>query len=159
MEEEDDEFMARKLSWDERLSHEDWNVRNEANIDLALVCDSINDPKDPRLREFGPLFKKAVSDSNPTVQESALNALIAYLRIADADAGRYTKEICDAVVAKCLTGRPKTMEKAQTAFLLCVELEAIEAFLESMEKAIKIKAANAVVLAIETMARAVSEFG
>lgn len=42
---------------------------------------------------------------------------------------RYAKEVCDAIVAKCLTGRPKTVEKAQMSFLLWVELEAVEAFL------------------------------
>lgn len=42
---------------------------------------------------------------------------------------RYAKEVCDAIVAKCLTGRPKTVEKSQTAFMLWVELEAIEQFL------------------------------
>lgn len=42
---------------------------------------------------------------------------------------RYAKEVCDAIVAKCLTGRPKTVEKAQMAFMLWVELEAVEAFL------------------------------
>ena len=44
---------------------------------------------------------------------------------------RYVKEVCDAIVAKCLTGRPKTVEKAQAAFLLWVELEAAEVFLVS----------------------------
>lgn len=42
---------------------------------------------------------------------------------------RYAKEVCDAIVAKCLTGRPKTVEKAQMVFLLWVELEAVESFL------------------------------
>lgn len=37
---------------------------------------------------LGHLFKKTVSDSNAPVQEKALDALIAYLRAADADAGR-----------------------------------------------------------------------
>jgi cytoskeleton-associated protein 5 len=36
----------------------------------------------------GHFFKKTVSDSNAPVQEKALDALIAYLRAADADAGR-----------------------------------------------------------------------
>lgn len=44
---------AKKLPWDDRLFHKNWKVRNEANIDLAALCDSITDPKDPRLREFG----------------------------------------------------------------------------------------------------------
>lgn len=38
--------------------------------------------------QTGPLFKKTVADSNMPVQEKALDALIAYLRAADADAAR-----------------------------------------------------------------------
>lgn len=109
---------AKKLPWDDRLFHKNWKVRNEANIDLAALCDSIADPKDPRLREFGkryifiaghersafcilflqffcvwlfwsgPLFRKTLVDSNSPVQEKALDALVAFLRAADADAGR-----------------------------------------------------------------------
>ncbi|KAG5622632.1 hypothetical protein H5410_007850 [Solanum commersonii] len=123
---------AKKLPWDERLAHKNWKVRNDANIDLAAVCDSITDPKDPRLREFGPFFRKAVADSNAPVQDKALDALICYLKAADSDAGRYAKEVCDAIVAKCLTGRPKTVEKAQMVFLLWIELEAVEAFLAKL---------------------------
>ncbi|XP_073061679.1 LOW QUALITY PROTEIN: protein MOR1-like [Primulina eburnea] len=150
---------AKKLPWEDRLTHKNWKVRNDANIDLAAVCDSISDPKDPRLREFGPFFKKLVADSNAPVQEKALDALIAFLRAADADAGRYGKEVCDAIVAKCLTGKPKTVEKAQAAFMLWVELEAVDAFLDAMEKAIKNKVSKAVVPAIDVMFQALSEFG
>ncbi|XP_060193009.1 protein MOR1 [Lycium barbarum] len=150
---------AKKLPWDERLTHKNWKVRNDANIDLAAVCDSITDPKDPRIREFGPFFRKAVADANAPVQDKALDALICYLKAADADAGRYAKEVCDAIVAKCLTGRPKTVEKAQMIFLLWIELEAVEAFLDAMEKAIKNKVAKAVVPAIDVMFQALSEFG
>ncbi|KAK3015530.1 hypothetical protein RJ639_006661 [Escallonia herrerae] len=124
---------AKKLPWEDRLLHKNWKVRNDANIDLAAVCDSVADPKDPRLREFGPLFRKTVADSNAPVQEKALDALIAFLRAADPDAGRYAKETCDAIVAKCLTGRPKTVEKAQAVFLLWVELEAVDVFLVGLE--------------------------
>lgn len=44
---------AKKLPWEDRLTHKNWKVRNDGNIDLAAVCDGITDPKDPRLREFG----------------------------------------------------------------------------------------------------------
>nr|DAD22961.1 TPA_asm: hypothetical protein HUJ06_024424 [Nelumbo nucifera] len=69
------------------------------------------------------------------------------------------EEVCDSIVAKCLTGRPKTVEKAQMAFMLWVELEATEVFLDAMEKAIKNKVAKAVVPAIDVMFQALSEFG
>ncbi|XP_039052270.1 protein MOR1-like isoform X2 [Hibiscus syriacus] len=150
---------AKKLPWEDRLLHKNWKVRNEANVDLASFCDSITDPKDPRLREIAPFFRKTAADSNAPVQEKALDALIAFLKAADADAGRYAKEVCEAIVAKCLTGRPKTVEKAQAAFMLWVELEAVDVFLDSMEKAIKNKVAKAVVPAIDVMFQALSEFG
>ncbi|XP_076948805.1 protein MOR1-like [Bidens hawaiensis] len=150
---------AKKLPWEDRLFHKNWKVRNDANIDLASLCDSITDPKDSRVRELGHFFKKTVADSNAPVQDKALDALIAYLKAADADAGRFAKEVCDAVVAKCLTGRPKTVEKAQIVFMLWVELEAVDVFLDSMEKAIKNKVAKAVVPAIDVMFQALSEFG
>ncbi|XP_050387830.1 protein MOR1 isoform X1 [Argentina anserina] len=150
---------AKKLPWDDRLFHKNWKVRNEANIDLAALCDSITDPKDPRLREFGSFFRKTLADANSPVQEKALDALIAFLRAADADAARYGKEVCDTIVAKCLTGRPKTVEKAQASFMLWVELEAADAFLDAMEKAIKNKVAKAVVPAIDVMFQALSDFG
>ncbi|GAB2298703.1 Protein MICROTUBULE ORGANIZATION 1, variant 2 [Dionaea muscipula] len=150
---------AKKWPWEDRLLHKNWKVRNDANIDLVAVCDSISDPKDPRLRDLGPLFRKTVADSNAPVQEKALDALIAYLKAADADVGRYAKEVCDAIVAKCLTGRPKTVEKAQIVFLLWVELEAVDVFLDAMEKAIKNKVAKAVVPAIDVMFQALSDFG
>ncbi|XP_038725142.1 protein MOR1-like isoform X2 [Tripterygium wilfordii] len=150
---------AKKLPWEDRLVHKNWKVRNEANIDLAALCDSITDPKDSHLREFGPFFRKTVADSNAAVQDKALDALISYLRAADADAGRYAKEICDVIVTKCLTGRPKTVAKAQAIFMLWVELEAIDVFLDAMEKAIKNKVAKAVVPAIDVMFQALSEFG
>ncbi|CAH8374190.1 unnamed protein product [Eruca vesicaria subsp. sativa] len=150
---------AKKLPWEDRLAHKNWKVRNEANVDLASVCDSITDPKDPRLREFGHLFRKTVADSNAPVQEKALDALIAFLKAADADVSRYGKEVCDAIAAKCLTGRPKTVQKAQEAFLLWVELEAVDAFLDTLEKAIKNKVAKAVVPAVDVMFQALSDFG
>ena len=42
---------------------------------------------------------------------------------------RFGKEVCDAIAAKCLTGRTKTLDKSLEAFLLWVELEAVEAFM------------------------------
>ncbi|KAL3680081.1 hypothetical protein R1sor_023037 [Riccia sorocarpa] len=150
---------CKKLSWEDRLAHKNWKVRVDANTDIAAVCETISDPKDPKLKDFGPLFKKAIADANAPAQEKALDALIAYQRVVDADSGRYAKETCDSVVVKCLTGRPKTIEKAQTVLLLWVELEATEAFLDAMEKAVKNKVAKAVVPAIDVLYQAVNQFG
>eukprot|EP00897_Mesotaenium_endlicherianum_P004913 jgi/Mesen1/444/ME000101S10673 len=150
---------AKKLSWEDRLAHKNWKVRNEGYVDLAAFCESVRDPKDQRLRDIGPLFKKAVSDSNAPAQEKALDALIAFQLAADADANRFAKEVCEAMVAKCLTGRTKTVEKAVAGFLLWVELEAVEAFMDAMDKAVKNKVAKAVVPAIDAVYQALSQFG
>ncbi|KAG5540348.1 hypothetical protein RHGRI_020543 [Rhododendron griersonianum] len=172
------------LPWDVRLFHKSWKVRNDANVDLAALCNSITDPEDPRLREFGLFFKNTVADSNPSVQERALDALIAYLKVADADsAERYAKEVCDVIAAKCLTGRPKTVEKLQMVFMLLIELESVDVVLvgdfgqyseslhpvavhlmlhvrkDAMEKAVMKKVAKAVVPAIDIILQALSEFG
>ncbi|KAF3582062.1 hypothetical protein DY000_02029390 [Brassica cretica] len=110
-------------------------------------------------RTINSAARKTVADSNAPVQEKALEALVAFLKAADADAGRYAKEVCDAIAAKCLTGRPKTVQKAQDALLLWVELEAVDVFLDTLEKAIKNKVAKAVVPAVDVMFLAISEFG
>ncbi|KAG9448425.1 hypothetical protein H6P81_014553 [Aristolochia fimbriata] len=44
---------AKKLPWGERLLNKNWKVQNDAYIDVASLLDSINDQKDPRLRDFG----------------------------------------------------------------------------------------------------------
>jgi hypothetical protein len=56
---------AKKWPWDERLYHKNWKVRNDANIDLAALCDSITDPKDARLREFGEIRSLRFPRSTP----------------------------------------------------------------------------------------------
>ncbi|CAI5478770.1 unnamed protein product [Closterium sp. Yama58-4] len=150
---------AKKLPLEDRIAHKNWKVRNEVYLDIADACNKIKDPKDPKLKEYGHLLKKAVSDANAPAQEKALDALIAFQLAADADVARFAKEICDATATKCLTGRPKTVERAQTSFLLWVELEAVEVFLDCMEKAVKHKVAKAVVPAIDAMYQALSQFG
>ncbi|KAL6548608.1 hypothetical protein OROGR_009029 [Orobanche gracilis] len=139
-----------QVLWENRLFNKNWKVRSKANVDLASLCDSISDPKDPRIREFGSFFTKTVADRTARVQEKALDALISYLRAADADASRFGKEVCDAVLANCMTGRLKTVEKTQEVFMLWVELEAVDAFLRCNGECHKKQ---------DVMLQALSEFG
>lgn len=39
---------------------------------------------------LGPFFRKTVADANAPVQEKALDALIVFLKVADADVGRWS---------------------------------------------------------------------
>ncbi|GKC32962.1 protein MOR1 isoform X1 [Tanacetum coccineum] len=151
---------SKRLCWEDRLLHKNSKVRYAANIDLKFLCDSIADPRDHRLVELGNIFKKTITDSNALVQDKALDALIAYLKAADANvAGRYANEVCDAVMTKCLAGQPNTVEKAQMVFMLWVELEAVDAFLDAMEKAVTSQVARAILLAIDFMIQVLCEFG
>ncbi|GKC65094.1 hypothetical protein Tco_1097692 [Tanacetum coccineum] len=59
--------------------------------------------------------------------------------------------IRELVMTKCLAGQPNTVEKAQMVFMLWVELEAVDAFLDAMEKAVTSQVARAVLLAIDFM--------
>ncbi|XP_058224599.1 protein MOR1-like isoform X2 [Rhododendron vialii] len=72
---------------------------------------------------------------------------------------RYAKEVCDVIAAKCLTGRPRTVEKLQMVFMLLIELESVDVVLDAMEKAVMKKVAKAVVPAIDIILLALSEFG
>jgi len=70
------------LPWEDRLFHKNWKVRNEANIDLASLCDSITDPKDSRIREFGRCFLSSsprvfkFSDSLPDLPVVDLDSVL-----------------------------------------------------------------------------------
>lgn len=150
---------AKALPWEERLSHHNWLVRIDANVDLTACCKSIIDPGDPRLRLFGPLFKKTVADPNPNVQEMALDALIAFLEVADAEIIRYAGEVCGTLFTKRLYGYPETLEKSRVLFKLWLELGATEAFLDAVEKVIKNEGAEAVKEAVDVMSQALSGFG
>ncbi|KAL6964278.1 Protein MICROTUBULE ORGANIZATION 1 [Sarracenia purpurea var. burkii] len=51
---EDEKFLkeAKNLSWEDRLLHKNYKIRNDANINLVAVFDSISDHKDSCLREL-----------------------------------------------------------------------------------------------------------
>ncbi|XP_057434836.1 protein MOR1-like isoform X2 [Lotus japonicus] len=58
-----------------------------------------------------------------------------------------------------MMGGPKTVDKTKEVFMLWVELEAVDAVLDAMEKAIENKVSTVVVTAIDVMTQALSEFG
>ncbi|KAL4626599.1 hypothetical protein ACB092_05G108700 [Castanea dentata] len=62
---------------------------------------------------FDRVLEKEFSENDQLEDKLALqiDALIAFVRDSDADGARYAKEVCDAIVAKCLTRRMKTVEK------------------------------------------------
>ncbi|CAH1453149.1 unnamed protein product [Lactuca virosa] len=44
-------------------------------------------------------------------KDKVLDALIGYLKATDTDAGRFAKEICDAILAKCLIGGQRQLRR------------------------------------------------
>ncbi|GAQ86856.1 Armadillo repeat superfamily protein [Klebsormidium nitens] len=150
---------AKKLPLEDRLAHKHWKARVQALEDIAVTCDKATDPKDPKLREYGPLFKKALSDSNAAAQEKALDALIAFLKRTDTESGRYAREVNTVLVSKCFTGRPKTIAKATEAIELFVELEASEAVVEVLIKGFDNKLAKVIIPVIDALFSIISQFG
>ncbi|GJV64813.1 protein MOR1 isoform X1 [Tanacetum coccineum] len=137
------------------LAQDPSSQESSSNVQPPNPPFELLDPRDHR-----NIFKETVSEPVVPVQDKALDALIAYLKAADAHvAGGYAKEICDAIVANCLTDRPETVSKAQIVFMLWVELEAVDAVLDAMEKAIKTQVSKAVLPAVDVMFQAISEFG
>ncbi|KAL4563181.1 hypothetical protein LXL04_027217 [Taraxacum kok-saghyz] len=51
---------AKKFPWEDRLLHNNSKVRYDANNDLAALCESITDPKHPRIRDLGLPWKLAM---------------------------------------------------------------------------------------------------
>uniref|UniRef100_A0A0E0L404 TOG domain-containing protein n=1 Tax=Oryza punctata TaxID=4537 RepID=A0A0E0L404_ORYPU len=138
---------ARQLPWRERMRHVSWKVRREAHLDLAAACRTIAGPADPRVHEFGPLFRYTVRDDNPEVQELALDSLLTFLPVVDPRD------------ASSLVGRPITIEKAKTIFLMFIELHAVDIFLDSMENAVKKKVQTVVIKSVELLQKTLQQFG
>eukprot|EP00898_Chlorokybus_atmophyticus_P007131 jgi/Chlat1/7419/Chrsp6S09189 len=150
---------AKKLAFEDRIAHKLWKVRNEAYADIASACASADGPDDRKLKEFGPLFRKAVVDANAPAQEKALDALCAWLTHSGEDAGRFGKEVVDGIVTKCFVGRTKTVALSMEAIMLFIELKASDAVVESLLKGLQHKLAKVVVPAIEALFQAISQFG
>ncbi|KAK9092400.1 hypothetical protein Syun_027311 [Stephania yunnanensis] len=67
------------------IASQNWKVQIEANADLAsFLNNSIHDPPDLRLKQFRQSIV-TLADSNAPVQDKALDALISFLRVADAE--------------------------------------------------------------------------
>ena len=114
-----------------------------------------------RLHGLAGLLSHAVADSNAAAQEHALDAACAYLAVTDeSTASRLAPVLCPAIAKKCLNGRPRTVEKATEAFMLCAELEASEPAVEALLKAATTNKVPKVVLAAaNSLLTLVSSFG
>ena len=154
---------ARKLPASEQLSHKNWKVRQQLYDTIKEACTRASSTEDADISQYGALrpscshqlahlvslpastgnlFAKAVADSNAAAQDRALEALGAYLAIADectaatCAAGCFSQPIlfsctpprvadtcCHHIVGKALKGRASTVKLSSDVFITLVELE------------------------------------
>lgn len=90
-----------------------------------------------------------------------LDAVNAFLGIADADAARaHAGAVMAAVVAKGMSGRPKTVERATETCLLLCELECAEVVVAALvEKGTKHKVPKCALASTEALRAALASFG
>lgn len=115
---------AKKLPWEERLSHKVAMVRFDACEDISEAAGRALSPQDSVLDELADLLPKAVGDSNANVMDKGLEAAARVLeKGGEMHATRCAQGICKMVMSKCLTSRPATLKKVKEVLMLLVEQE------------------------------------
>ncbi len=117
-------------------------------------------PHHASLRLAGESAKQVAGDSNANALDIGLDAINAFLAVADEDYARgHASGVMANVVAKAMSGRPKTVERGtETAMLLC-ELEAGETVVEALLKGTKHRVPKVALASVEALRRAVASFG
>ena len=117
-------------------------------------------PPHASLRLAGESAKQVAGDSNANALDIGLDAINAFLAVADEDYARgHASGVMANVVAKAMSGRPKTVERGtETAMLLC-ELEAGETVVEALLKGTKHRVPKVALASVEALRRAVASFG
>ena len=107
-------------------------------------------PHHASLRLAGESAKQVAGDSNANALDIGLDAINAFLAVADEDYARgHASGVMANVVAKAMSGRPKTVERGtETAMLLC-ELEAGETVVEALLKGTKHRVPKVALASVE----------
>ncbi|KAK9795603.1 hypothetical protein WJX73_007429 [Symbiochloris irregularis] len=151
---------AKKLPLSEQVVHKNWKVRSQAYDGIKATCESAMGSEDAALAEFGPVFAKAVGDTNANAVDKALDALQAYLLLITPDqAARLAEPVCKVMASKDLKHRPGTVQRVGNNCALFVELEQPDAVLTPLFAAFGDKVPKVVTAAVEIVLQLVSAFG
>uniref|UniRef100_A0A8D0L3G1 Cytoskeleton associated protein 5 n=1 Tax=Sphenodon punctatus TaxID=8508 RepID=A0A8D0L3G1_SPHPU len=153
---DDSEWM--KLSIDQKCEHKLWKARLNGYEEALKLFQKIED-KSPEWSKYLGLIKKFVTDSNAVVQLKGLEAALAYVENAHV-AGKTTGEVVSGVVNKVFN-QPKARAKELgiDICLMYIEIEKGETVQEELLKGLDNKNPKIIVACIETLRKALSEFG
>uniref|UniRef100_A0A8D2LNZ0 Cytoskeleton associated protein 5 n=1 Tax=Varanus komodoensis TaxID=61221 RepID=A0A8D2LNZ0_VARKO len=154
---DDSEWM--KLPIDQKCEHKLWKARLNGYEEALKLFQKIEDEKSPEWSKYLGLVKKFVTDSNAVAQLKGLEAALAYVENAHV-AGKTTGEVVSGVVNKVFN-QPKARAKELgiDICLMFVEIEKGEIVQEELLKGLDNKNPKIIVACIETLRRALSEFG
>ncbi|KAF3822047.1 hypothetical protein GH733_007421 [Mirounga leonina] len=136
-----------------------WKARLSGYEEALKIFQKIKDEKSPEWSKFLGLIKKFVTDSNAVVQLKGLEAALVYVENAHV-AGKTTGEVVSGVVSKVFNQpKAKAKELGIEICLMYIEIEKGEAVQEELLKGLDNKNPKIVVACIETLRKALSEFG
>ncbi|XP_048339778.1 cytoskeleton-associated protein 5 isoform X2 [Sphaerodactylus townsendi] len=154
---DDSEWM--KLPIDQKCEHKLWKARLNGYEEALKLFEKIDDEKSPEWSKYLGLIKKFVVDSNAVAQLKGLEAVLAYVENAHV-AGKTTGEVVSGVVNKVFN-QPKARAKelGMDICIMFIEIEKGEVVQEELLKGLDNKNPKIIVACIETLRRALSEYG
>uniref|UniRef100_A0A8C8GD66 TOG domain-containing protein n=1 Tax=Oncorhynchus tshawytscha TaxID=74940 RepID=A0A8C8GD66_ONCTS len=154
---DDSEWM--KLPIDQKCEHKVWKARLNGYEEALKLFQRIEDEKSPEWGKYLGLLKKFVTDSNAVAQLKGLEAALAYVENAHL-AGKTSGEVVSGVVSKVFN-QPKARAKelGSDICLMYIEIERAEVVQDELIKGLDNKNPKIVVTCIETLRKALSEFG
>ncbi|XP_068947644.1 cytoskeleton-associated protein 5 isoform X1 [Petaurus breviceps papuanus] len=148
-----------KLSVDQKCEHKLWKARLSGYEEALKIFQKIKDEKSPEWSKYLGLIKKFVTDSNAVVQLKGLEAALVFVENAHV-AGKTTGEVVSGVVSKVFNQpKAKAKELGTEICLMYIEIEKGEAVQEELLKGLDSKNPKITVACIETLRKALSEFG
>uniref|UniRef100_A0A669BND6 Cytoskeleton associated protein 5 n=1 Tax=Oreochromis niloticus TaxID=8128 RepID=A0A669BND6_ORENI len=154
---DDSEWM--KLPIDQKCEHKIWKARLNGYEEALKLFQRIEDEKSPEWGKYLGLIKKFVTDSNAVAQLKGLEAALAFIENAHF-AGKTTGEVVSGVVTKVFN-QPKARAKelGMDICFMYIEIEKAEVVQDELLKGLDNKNPKIVVACIETLRKALSEFG
>ncbi|KAG7269929.1 hypothetical protein CRUP_017674 [Coryphaenoides rupestris] len=154
---DDSEWM--KLPVDQKCEHKVWKARLNGYEEALKLFQKIQDEKSPEWGKYLGLIKKFVTDSNAVAQLKGLETALVFVDNAHI-AGKTTGEVVSGVVTKVFN-QPKVRAKelGSDICLMYMEIEKAEVVQDELLKGLDNKNPKVVVSCLETLRKALSEFG
>lgn len=148
-----------KLPIDQKCEHKVWKARLSGYEEALKLFQRIPDERSPEWGKYLGLIKKFVTESNAVAQLKGLEAALAFVENAHV-AGKTTGEVVSGVVTKVFN-QPKARAKelGSDICLTYMEIEKAEVVQDELLKGLDNKNPKIVVACLETLRRALSEFG